>query len=446
MASDEITGLQILLALRRNAYSAFPRRCLDEPVVKLWAAWQVLVLACAPDVIRHVMMTHAEDYARLPLGRRVLGPIAGNGLLTSEGALWRRQRRAMAPAFAPRNISIMARHIMLSIEGTCARLAESCGTEIDMLSELQMLSLEIAASSMFSIEASAFGSEIRAMISKYAARMGRACPSDFLLPDGVPTPMRARRALFRRRWKKLIRSIVAVRRAAKHDGDARDLFDLLCEAHGPDQDLLTDEVGTMIVAGHETTALTLFWMCTLLANSPRWQTIVAQEASSHDLLIEGASTSLPNLVFARAVVQETLRLYPPVLAVGRVATRSHEVCGTSVPEGSMILLPYWLLHRDPRIWAQPETFNPMRFVDKSESDRFAFLPFGIGPHVCIGAPLAMSEATLAIARLVQKFSLALRGDRPVLPVGAITTRPDYAPMFVLQPRGSCWGPAGAFSR
>jgi cytochrome P450 len=341
----------------------------------------------------------------------------------------------MAPAFAPRNLSIMARHIMLSIEAACARLAQSCGTEIDMLSELQMLSLEIAASSMFSIESAAFGSELRAMISEYAVSMGRACPSDFLLPDGVPTPMRARRALFRRRWKKLIRSIVAVRREAKHDGDARDLFDLLCEAHGPDQeDLLTDEVGTMIVAGHETTALTLFWMCTLLANSPRWQTIVAKEASSLDLSVEGASASLPKLVFARAVVQETLRLYPPVLAVGRLATRSHDICGTSVPEGSMILVPYWLLHRDPRIWEQPETFNPLRFVDKSETDRFAFLPFGIGPHVCIGAQLAMSEATLAIARLVQKFSISLSADRPILPVGAITTRPDHTPMFILQPR------------
>lgn len=100
----------------------------------------------------------------------------------------------------------------------------------------------------------------------------------------------------------------------------------------------------------------------------------------------------------------------------------------------MILVPYWLLHRDPRIWEQPETFNPLRFVDKSETDRFAFLPFGIGPHVCIGAQLAMSEATLAIARLVQKFSISLSADRPILPVGAITTRPDHTPMFILQPR------------
>src|SRR5262249_31225203 len=260
----------------------------------------------------------------------------------------------------------------------------------------------------------------------YVSSLGRVCPSDFLLPDGVPSPVRIRRALFRRRWRQMIRSIIAARRAAEHSGDARDLFDLLCDAHGPDQEgLLVDEVSTMIVAGHETTALALFWMCTLLANSPRWQSILANEASQLDLSVEGAAASLPKLVFARAVVQEALRLYPPVLIVGRLAKRSHEICGTSVPEGSMILLPYWLLHRDPRLWAQPDSFNPLRFVDKPETDRFAYLPFGIGPHVCIGAQLALSEATLAIARLVQKFSIAIRADRPVLPVGAITTRPDH---------------------
>jgi cytochrome P450 len=101
----------------------------------------------------------------------------------------------------------------------------------------------------------------------------------------------------------------------------------------------------------------------------------------------------------------------------------------------MILLPYWLLHRDPRIWERPEAFNPWRFVVKSETDRFAYLPFGIGPHVCIGAQLATSEATLAIARLVQIFTICLSADRPILPVGAITTCPDHAPMFILQPRG-----------
>jgi len=435
MPSDQVSGLQVLSALRRNAYSAFPSRCLDEPVLKLRTAGRVLILSCAPEVIQHVMMTQAEDYGRLPFVRRMLTPIVGRGLVVSEGESWRRQRRAMAPAFTPRNIASMARHIILCTERACNRLEESCGTEIDVLHEMRMLSLEIAATSMFSMEASTFGSELRAMVSEYTDAIGRLSVIDILLPEGIPTLLRARRALFRRRWIGLIHAIIEARRRAGHTGGARDLFDLLSEAHAPDaEDLLVDEVATMIAAGHETTALTLFWMCTLLANAPQLQTALAIEASRLDLSVEAAAASLPKLVLARAVVQETLRLYPPGFMTGRLAKQSHEICGTNVPKGSIILFPFWLLHRSPRLWVQPATFDPSRFLDSAEPDRFAYLPFGIGQHVCIGAQLARSEATLAIARLVQKFTIAIKGNRPVLPVGTLTTRPDHAPAFVLQVR------------
>jgi cytochrome P450 len=119
---------------------------------------------------------------------------------------------------------------------------------------------------------------------------------------------------------------------------------------------------------------------------------------------------------------------------GRFAKRSHEICGAYVPKGAMILFPLWLLHRNPRFWQQPGAFDPSRFLSDTEPNRFTYLPFGIGPRVCIGALLAMSEATLAIARLLQKFTVTILGDRPVLPVGRIVTRPDHAPRFVLQRR------------
>jgi cytochrome P450 len=435
MPSDQMSGLQVLSALRRNAYCAFPPRCLNEPIVKLRIGGQILILSCAPEAIRHVMMTQAEDYARLPFGRRILGPIIGRGLALSEGEAWRRQRRAMAPAFTPRNVSIMARHIIVCTDAAIRRLEQSGGAKIDMLREMQMLSLEIAATSMFSMETSAFGSELRRMVSEYMNTIGRMSPIDILLPDGVPTLTRARRALFRRRWTRLIHSIIKARRAARPAGGARDLFDLLSEAHGPDdEDLLVDEVATMIVAGHETTALTLFWMCALLAKTPQWQTTLATEASGLDLSVEGAAASLQKLILARAVVQETLRLYPPAFMTGRLAKQSHEICGTNVPKGSMILFPFWLLHRSPHLWARPATFDPSRFLNGAEPERLTYLPFGIGQNVCIGAQLAMSEATLAIARLVQKFTIAIRGDKPVLPVGTLSTRPDHAPAFALQVR------------
>src|SRR5262249_16109000 len=157
MASDRSGALRVLLGVGRNAYSAFPRRCLDEPIVNLRLAGRHLVLASSPDAIRHIMITAGEDYVRLPLGRRVLGPIVGRGLLGSEGETRRRQRRAMAPALTPRNLPMMARHIVRCAGAACDRLGRARGTEVDLLDELQMLSLEIAATSLFSLEASTFG-------------------------------------------------------------------------------------------------------------------------------------------------------------------------------------------------------------------------------------------------------------------------------------------------
>jgi cytochrome P450 len=435
MASNKVGGLRVLLALRRNAYSAFPARCLDEPVVKLGAAGRFLVLASSPDAVRHIMLTHGEDYVRLPLGRRVLGPIAGRGLVVSEGETWREQRRTMAPAFTPRNVPIMAQHIIRCTEAACDRFERTSGAEVDLFAELQALSLEIAATSLFSMEADAFGAELRTTITEYMQTIGRLYPTDVFLPERIPTPLRARRAAFRLRWTQLIRSIIEVRRKTKRADAPRDLFDLLSDAHGSNrEDLLVDEVSTMIVAGHETTGLALFWACTLLAQATEWQEAIAGEAQRFDLSAGSAAQSLPQLTLARAVVQETLRLYSPAFMSGRLANQSHEICGTRVPAGSIILLPYWMLHRSPRWWSHPEVFDPSRFLDDAEPERLTYLPFGVGRHVCIGAQLAMSESVLAIARLVQRFSIEMQGSRPVLPVGTITTRPDYSPKFVLRAR------------
>jgi cytochrome P450 len=290
---------------------------------------------------------------------------------------------------------------------------------------------------LFSMEASTFGTELRNTVSEYMQTVGRLYPSDVFVPEAIPTPLRARRASFRRRWTRLIRSIIEVRRRAERAAAPRDLFDLLSEAHGPDrEDLLVDEVSTMIVAGHETTALTLFWACTLLAQARPWQDALAAEAQRLDLSADGAAASLQQLVLTRAVVEETLRLYSPAFMTGRLANQSHEICGTAVPVGSIILLPYWLLHRSPRWWSRPEAFDPARFLNGAEPDRLTFLPFGVGRHVCIGAQLAMSEAILATARLVQKFTIEMTSRRPVLPVGTLSTRPDYSPAFVLRARTS----------
>jgi cytochrome P450 len=172
-----------------------------------------------------------------------------------------------------------------------------------------------------------------------------------------------------------------------------------------------------------------------LAQSPRWRLAVAEEVDGVDLGPDHAMTVLPSLVRTRAVVQESLRLYSPAFMTARWASRATEICGAAVPKGSLVLAPFWLMHRDPRRWRRPDAFDPGRFLGGAEPDRFSYLPFGLGPHICIGAQLAMTEAVLVIARLAQRFEVTLEpGARPVQPVATLSTRPDHAPGFRLKPR------------
>lgn len=236
----------------------------------------------------------------------------------------------------------------------------------------------------------------------------------------------------------LIEAIIAGRETVKDGAEARDLFDLLVQAFGDDgaetgtavpNRMIVDEVATMIVAGHETTATALFWACLMLARVPAWQDAVAEEVRDADLSVEGAATTLPDLKVTTAVVREVLRLFPPAFMTGREAVVDAELCGVPVKKGAMLLLPFWMLHRRPDLWRDADAFDPRRFLEGPEPERFAFLPFGAGPHVCIGAQLAMTEAVLVLARLVQTVRLQVREDRPVLPLGVLSTRPSYSPVF-----------------
>jgi cytochrome P450 len=198
---------------------------------------------------------------------------------------------------------------------------------------------------------------------------------------------------------------------------------------------LRDQVATLIVAGHETTALALFWSFYLLALSPEWQERVAKEAAAHDLGAEGATDALPSLVIARAVVQEALRLYPPAFIIVRQALASDRLAGRDVPPGTVVMIAPWVLHRHRRRWECPEVFDPTRFLPGAPvPDRFGFLPFGVGPRVCVGAPLAMTEATLVLAEVARRYRIALADDRPVLPVGIVTTKASRLVLFRLDPR------------
>jgi unspecific monooxygenase len=188
----------------------------------------------------------------------------------------------------------------------------------------------------------------------------------------------------------------------------------------------------MILAGHETTATALFWSLYLLAPDPATQDAVARE-------VEGATANggldLEQLKFTRAVIDETMRLYPPAFLIARSALAPDRIAGLPVKKGDVILIAPWLLHRHEKLWRDPNAFVPQRFMPPEPApDRFAYLPFGVGARVCIGAHFALVEATLALAKMIGAFRVELLDKAPLMPIGIVTTQPERSPMFRITPR------------
>jgi unspecific monooxygenase len=229
------------------------------------------------------------------------------------------------------------------------------------------------------------------------------------------------------------------RRAAGKNENAppSDLFDLMGAARDPEtgqaftDEQLGDEVATMILAGHETTATALFWSLYLLALDPATQEELAAEVKG--VAINGAA-EVERLKFTRAVIDEAMRLYPPAFLIARAARGPDTIAGMPVRKKDIIMIAPWLLHRHEKLWRDPNAFMPSRFMTGTPPDRFAYLPFGVGARVCIGAHFALVEATLALARIVGAFRISLVDKDPVMPVGVVTTQPDRSPMFVITPR------------
>jgi unspecific monooxygenase len=281
---------------------------------------------------------------------------------------------------------------------------------------------------------------LRDFVMEYGSRLARPHFLDLLLPLSWPSPQDFSRARFRKRWTGFIAMLMAERRAGgKNEGaPPRDLFDLLVAARDPESgqafndEQLGDQVATMILAGHETTATALFWSLYLLALDPASQDALAAEVQG--ATVNGA-LDIERLKFTRAVVDETMRLYPPAFLIARAAAGPDTVAGRPVKSKDVILIAPWLLHRHEKLWRDPNAFVPARFMPGAPPpDRFAYLPFGVGARVCIGAHFALVEATLALAKIIGAFRVELLDKDPVIPIGVVTTQPDRSPMFRITPR------------
>ncbi|MBV9250983.1 MAG: cytochrome P450 [Acetobacteraceae bacterium] len=428
-----------LRVIRSNALTMWTEEAYERDVLARRFLGRSNILLNSPAAIHHVLVDNYANYRRSPASIRILKPITGHGLLLSEGESWKLQRRTVAPALAPRVMPMLARHIARTTQEQVALMAAKAGP-VDLLGAMQLLALEVAGRAMFSLEMQNYGAAMRGLLAEYGVRLSRPNLFDILLPAWFPTLRDLRRRRFQARWMRLMEQIMRERLSQPEPETPRDLFDLLRGARDPETGQgfspreLRDQLATLILAGHETTAVTIFWALTLLAQDQAEQQRVAAEA--HDLGIseENAGSLLSRLARTRAVVSETLRLYPPAFTIVRQAIGPDRCAGIEIPRGSIVMIAPWVLHRHHHLWCEPDSFDSDRFMPGAPAPaRFAYLPFGAGPRVCVGAQFALTEATLVLAAVIQRFQVILL-EPPPMPVAIVTTQPEHPPLFELRER------------
>ena len=430
-----------LRAIRSNTLTIWPRDAYRQDSTVRRFMGRTNVLLNAPDAIHHVLVGNPANYRRSPASIRILRPITGAGLLLAEGEDWKFQRRTVAPALTPRVMPMLGRHVATVTHAALARLDARANQPIDLLATMQTLALDIAGRSMFSLEMDQYGPPMRRLLTEFGDRHARPRLLDMLLPPSIPTPADIGRARFNKRWMALIETMLRARLATPQPELPRDLFDLLRAARDPETGAgfspaqLRDQIATLILAGHETTAVTLFWALIMLAEAPDEQQWLAQETAATTIEPEAAYEAVATLDRTRAVVNETLRLFPAAFTIVREAIGRDRIGELELPPRSLVMIAPWVLHRHHGLWRDPASFCPARFMpDQPPPPRFAFLPFGAGPRICVGAEFAMTEAVLVLAALTGRFRFTRTDTRPVLPVGIVTTQPDHPARIRLTPR------------
>ena len=454
-APDDMTVFGRMKAIRISPIGSWGQRAYEEDIVQGRFLGRSSFILNAPDAIRHVLVDNYENYTRTPAGFRVLRPILGEGLLIAEGRAWKHQRRTLAPAFTPRAVSTLVPHMLAATDETIAKLRAASNAPVDLREAMQRMTLEIAGRTMFSFGMDRHGAALRDFVMEYGERLARPHFLDLLLPLGWPTPQDFARARFRKRWTAFVGMLMAERRAAgKNEGaPARDLFDLMGDARDPEtgeaftDEQLGDQVATMILAGHETTATALFWALYLLALDPATQEEVAKEVQG--ATVEWRARYRAAEIHPRGDRRDHAALSAGVPDCARRRRAGYDR-GHTGQEKDVILIAPWLLHRHEKLWRDPNAFIPSRFMTGTPPDRFAYLPFGVGARVCIGAHFALVEATLALAKMIGAFRVESgrqgagdadrRGDDPARPLADVCDHAAIAFGELFGRRG--WMPVG----
>jgi cytochrome P450 len=385
-----------------------------------------------PDAIEQILVTQREHLIKDKF-TRVLSPLLGNGLLISEGETWRKHRRLAQPAFHRDRIAAYADTMVQYAERAVSTWKP--GETLEMHSELLRLTLDIVAKTLFGVEVSDVARRIGAALDVLTARYAG---TGNLIPLTLPTPgnIRAKRAI-----AEMDAIVYGIIRERRKTGDTGDLISMLLGSTFDDGSKMPDaqirdEAMTMLVAGHETAALTLGYTLHLLARHPDVYERLTREID--DVLGERAATfaDLPKLELADAIVREAMRLYPPAWAIGREATSPCEIGGYPIAVGTQLWVAQWVVHRDARWFADPVAWKPDRWANgfAKTLPKHAYFPFGGGPRVCIGNTFAMMEAVLLLVTIARRIRMKPASDAPLALAPSVTLRPKNGILLQMHAR------------
>lgn len=427
-------------AARANPITMMPREAYRERFSHL----RHILVVNDPKAIERVLVDNAANYLKSPQQRRRIEPGLRRGLLTAEGELWRAERRMTAPMFSPRAVARLQGDMAAAAEGMAARWRSEAPGPLDLAKEYQRLTYEIVSQSVFSGALDDDRALVHAMMARYFDTIGRIDLASFLnLPRWVPTlaEWRGRPAL--KTLHQVVERAVAGRMAAPAaEGAETDLLDRLLTARDPHTgesltpDLVADNVLTFLAAGHETTGNALTWISYLIARFPWAEERLVAEIVSVSGDGPASVGDLDRLVFARALVEEAMRLYPPAPFLGRLSIGADELAGRAIPPGTNVLISPWLVHRHETLWQEPGLFQPERFLPERRQaiPRGAYLPFGLGTRICIGMGFAMQEILTVLSVLVPRFRFTLADATPPVPQTRITLTPRGGLFVRVTPR------------
>ncbi len=430
---------------RRDMLAYYVRAARDYgDVVRIRLGPRSLYLVAHPDLIEEVLVRKNANFRKhsaLRMNRLLLG----DGLVTSEGDLWLRQRRLVQPAFQRDRI---AGYGAVMVDYAERMLADwQPGSVRDVHADMTWLTLEIITKTLFGAdvgrEAPEVGTALAAAQDSFIGRFQSLLP----LPEWVPSPgnLRLRRAV--RRLDAIVYRFIERRRAeAKAHAEGGppppdDVLTWMIRARDDDGSRMTDrqlrdEAMTLFLAGHDTTALTLSWTCYVLAQTPEVDAKLYDELRAVLGDRPPSVEDLPRLRYADRVVRESMRLYPPAYAIGREALAACELGGYDVPRGQTVLMAQWVTHRDPRFWVAAEKFDPDRWEGEAPArlPKYAYFPFGGGPRGCVGNTFSMMEATLLLAAIARRFRFERAESEPVRPRPSLTLRPERGILMRLHAR------------